>query len=236
MNPKLSVILPCYNVPNLLENLLEVIEEVSGITEEYEIIIIDDGNEEFLHITQNDYVKVITHEVNKGKGEALISGFKEARGEVVAFIDADLQISPKLLKPYYNIIKGGRNPDILIGSKRHCNSEVEYPFIRRMMSYTYQTMNKTMFGLNILDTQVGLKMFKKEVLDDILRLLTIKRFAIDLEILVAANERGFKILEAPVKINESFASTIDINSVRQMIQDTFCIWYRKKIKKAYSTI
>jgi len=233
MNKKLSVILPCYNVPGLLENLLEVIKEVSDITSQYEIILVNDGSFTFPDIAQNDYIKVITHETNKGKGESLIKGFKQARGDIVSFIDADLQIPAALLKPYYEIITGSRSPDVLIGSKRHYNSRVEYPFTRRLMSYTYQRMNNIMFGLNVLDTQVGLKMFKKKVISEITPRLTVKRFAIDLEFLVAASENNFSILEAPVQINESFSSTVNVKAVTKMIQDTFGIWYRKKINGAY---
>lgn len=233
MNYKLSVILPCYNVPNLLNNTLTLIKEVSNITKDYELILVDDGNPTFPHIVQNDYIKVITHETNKGKGEALVSGFKKARGDIVAFIDADLQIPATLLKPYYEIMTGARNPDILIGNKRHYNSQVEYPFSRRLMSYTYQTMNRLMFGLTVQDTQVGLKMFKKEVVKDILPSLSVKRFAIDLEMLVSASEKGYNILEAPVQINEAFSSTVNPKAIKQTIQDTFGIWYRKKFKKTY---
>ncbi len=233
MNPKLSVLLPCYHVPNLLENLLQVIEAVKDITDQYEIILIDDGNSSFPYISQNDYIKVITFPQNKGKGEALVAGFREARGEVVAFLDSDLQIPATLLKPYYEIITGPRSPKILIGSKRHKNSSVEYPFMRRVMSVTYQKMIKMMFGLEVLDSQVGLKMFKKEALEDIIPFLTVKRFAIDLEILVVAHRRGHTILEAPVTIHETFNSTVNAGAVRRMILDTFGIWWRKKFKRCY---
>jgi len=233
MNPKLSVIVPSYNTPNILENIFILIKEVSAITNDYEIILVDDGSNEFPYIAQNDYVKVITHKTNKGKGESLMSGFKEASGDIIAFIDADLQIPSKLLNPYYEIITGPRNPSILIGSKRHYNSKVDYPFSRRIMSWAYQTMNRFLFGLKIQDSQVGIKMFRGEVIKDILPCLSVKRFAIDLEILVAANERGYSILEAPAQINESFNSTINTMAVARIIQDTFCIWLRKKFKHKY---
>ncbi len=233
MAPKLSIIVPSYNTPNLLENILTLIKEVSDITPSYEIILVDDGSDKFPYFTPSDYIKTITHKTNRGKGEALCSGFKAAKGEIIAFIDADLQIPATLLKPYYNIITGPRSPDILIGSKRHYNSQVDYPFLRRAMSCIYQEMNKILFGLEIQDTQVGLKMFKKKVINEILPSLTVKRFAIDLEFLVAASEKGFTILEAPVQINESFSSTVNLKAVRQMIQDTLGIWYRKKVKHKY---
>ena len=80
-------------------------------------------------------------------------------------------------------------------------------------------MNRFLFGLKIQDSQVGIKMFKKEVIQSILPSLTVKRFAIDLEILVAANEQGFTILEAPVQINESFSSTVNAKAIKQIIQE-----------------
>lgn len=236
MNPKLSVIVPAYNTPNILENILTLVKEVSNITHDYEIILVNDGSDDFPILMQSNYIKVITHEINKGKGEALVSGFREAKGDTVAFLDADLQIPATLLNPYYKIITGARNPDVLIGSKRHFNSKVEYPTSRRIMSWIYQSLNRAMFGLTVQDTQVGIKMFKKEVVNDILPNLSVKKFAIDLEILVAANERGYKTLEAPVKINESFSSTVNIKAVTQTIQDTIFIWYRKKFKNKYKGV
>ncbi len=233
MEPKLSVIVPCYNVPNIHESISEILNKVMSITGYFEIIFIDDGNQYFPILAESDYIKVIHHNTNKGKGEAITAGFRAARGEVICFIDADLQIPPTLIKPYYEIMSGSRAPAVLIGSKRHFNSKVNYPFTRRLMSFGYQTMNRIMFGLTVLDTQVGIKMFTREVIKDILPLLTVKRFAIDLEILVAANERGYNILEAPVTINETFSSTVNVKAVRRMIQDTFCIWYRKKFKHNY---
>lgn len=225
--------MPCYHVPNLLNNFLEVLGVVSDITDDYEIILIDDGNETFPYFTQSEYVKVITHKTNKGKGEALVSGFKAARGEIIAFLDADLQIPAQLLKSYYEIITGNRSPGILIGSKRHYNSQVEYPFLRRVMSVTYQKMIKILFGMEILDSQVGLKLFKKKAIQDILPSLTVKRFAIDLEMLVVAHQRGYDIVEAPVKINETFGSTVNAKAVGRMILDTLGVWYRNKFKHNY---
>lgn len=228
---KLSVILPSYNTPNLLENLLEIIKEVSNITKDYEIILVDDGSDDFLYVTRNNYVRVITHSINRGKGEALISGFKAAQGEIVCFIDADLQIPATFLKPYYEIMMGSRNPDILIGSKRHSDSKVDYPFIRRLYSFGFQTINKYLFGLKVLDTQSGLKFFRKDVIKEILPKLKVKGFAIDLEILVLAQRKGYKILEGPIEIKESFNSTVRIKAILYMFRDIINIWVRGKFKR-----
>lgn len=233
MKKDLSVILPCYNVPNLVDNLIEVIEVVKNITNNYEIIIIDDGNDIFPSIKQSNNIKIITHNTNKGKGESIMVGFRVAKGEIIAFIDADLQIPATLISSYYKIMKGGRSPNILIGSKRHHNSRIEYPFLRRFYSFGFQTLKKYMFNLKILNSQAGIKFFRKKILKDILPSLSIKRFAIDLEILVSANIKGYKIIEAPVIVKEKFKSTINLKAVLFMLLDTFAIFYRAKFKKQY---
>lgn len=227
---ELSIIFPCYNVLNLVDNLIEVIEVVRNITNKFEIILINDGNKKFPRIIQSDYIKVITHKINKGKGEALISGFKEACGEIICFIDADLQIPSITLKSYYKIMRGNRNPDVVIGSKRHYNSQVDYSFIRRFYSFGFQNINRILFGLKILDTQCGVKMFKRKVIEDILPFLKTKGFAIDIEILILSQIKGYKILEAPVTIRKSFDSTIKITDIVKMFYNVLDIWGRKKIK------
>ena len=177
---------------------------------------------------QNEYIKVITNNKNMGKGYSLIKAFKKAQGEIICFIDSDLQIPALTLRGYYKIMRGSRYPDILIGSKRHYNSKIDYPLLRRVYSFGFQTMNRLMFGLKLLDTQTGVKFFKKDVLKDILPELRINGFAIDLEILSLAQMKGYKILEAPVHINESFSSTINIKAVLKMLIDSIKIWWRFK--------
>lgn len=230
MNPKLSVILPCYNVPNLLNNLLEVIKVAKTITSSYEIIIVNDGSQNFPKIKQDEYIKVIINKKNMGKGYSLIKGFRKAQGEIICFIDADLQIPARLLKSYYKIMNGNRCPNILVGSKRHYNSIVNYSFIRRLMSFGLQTVNRLLFGFIILDTQCGIKMFTKKVVKDILFLLKIKGFAIDVEILSLSQIKGYKIIQAPVIVNKSFNSTVKIWSVGKVMWDILRIWSRRKFK------
>ena len=96
------------------------------------------------------------------------------------------------------------------------------------MSYTYQRMIKFLFGLEILDSQVGIKAFKKAVIKDLLPNLQEQRFALDIELLVCAFKKGYFILEAPVKIRQKFGSTINLGAVLRMIFDTLKIWFRLK--------
>ena len=123
-----------------------------------------------------------------------------------------------------------------IGSKRHPKSNVHYPLLRKILSKNYQIFVKTLFSLDITDTQVGLKAFRRKVLEEIFPHLIVKNFAFDLELLVVANKLGFtKIEEAPIKLNYNFTSTIKLNAIKQILQDTLAIFYRKNIIRYYET-
>src|SRR5205085_11878020 len=100
------------------------------------------------------------------------------------------------------------NADIIVGSKLHPVSKVNYPIYRTILSWGYRIFTSTLFGFRVRDTQVGLKFFKRKVVMDVLPRLVVKRFALDIEILAVAYSLGYKrIYEAPVKINFNLNST-----------------------------
>ena len=73
--------------------------------------------------------------------------------------------------------------DIIVGSKRHQASLVNYPFLRKGMSFGYQMLVRILFGLKIRDSQLGMKIFRRDVLNKILPKLVVKGYAFDIEIL-----------------------------------------------------
>ena len=156
--------------------------------------------------------------------------------KVDLFLDAGLEITPKSLVMGLQHLDW-YNADIVIGSKRHPVSQLKYPLMRRIFSLVYQVMVRILFGLNVKDTQVGVKIFKRKVLERILPRLLVKRYAMDIEMLAVSNYLGFnKIYESPVEINYKFddlthASTID--SVGRMVWDTVAVFYRLKILHYY---
>jgi hypothetical protein len=123
--------------------------------------------------------------------------------------------------------------DIIVGSKRHPASKVEYPWQRKILSFGYQTLVWLLFDLKVKDTQVGMKFYRREVLEKVLPRLLVKAFAFDVEILAVSNYLGYKrIYEAPVEIELDFGGTSTLtshkfmNTLFLMLKDTMAVFYR----------
>ena len=104
-----------------------------------------------------------------------------------------------------------------------------------MYSFGYQLLTRILFGLQVKDTQPGMKIFKKEVLECIMPRLLIKRWAFDVEMLaVVANYCGYrKIFEAPIELEHQFNSSVNSKVVFNMLWDTCAVFYRMYILKYY---
>lgn len=204
--PELSIIVPVFNeAENIVANLDLLISEVESSFKSFEIIVVSDGSSDGTNIKVYGYnhpnLKLKSLEQNKGKGHAVRSGFKEANGAFICFIDGGMELHPKELKIFLGLIKLYQ-ADIIIGSKRHPQSEIYYPWYRKLLSFVFQILVRILFKINVTDSQVGLKMFRREVIRSILPYLKIDRYGFDLEILCLASALGYtKILEAPIKLD-----------------------------------
>ncbi len=234
---EISVVLPSYNTEDLAKNVSEVRNELGKITKDYEVVIVNDGstknwNKELRKLLdkKDSKVKILSYDINRGKGHALKRGGMMAKGDKIVFLDADLDIHPKQIKLYLNELDKNK---IIVGSKRHPKSKLVYPITRRFMSSVYQLINSILFNLNVKDTQVGIKAFDAKALKKILPKLAIKRYAFDLELLVVANNEGYNIKEAPVEIEYRFGSMVRLKSIIDMLWETAAIFYRLKILKHY---
>jgi len=236
----LTVVVPYYNPGKLLvptiERLLSVLD-ASGAT--YEVIAVSDGATDGSDRELDEALPgrpqltnvVLSH--NQGKGAALRVGLAKGRGRYLGFIDADGDLDPILLDSFQTMVRL-YSPDIILGSKRHPLSEVEYPFLRRVYSWGYQQVVRIGFRLNIRDTQTGIKLVRRDVLSAVLPRMVEKRFAFDLELFVIARRLGYKrFLEAPIRLRHQFTSTVSWRSVYRSLLDTMAIWYRLRILHFY---
>ena len=162
----LSIVVPAYNEgEHIYDNLMTIDEALKAFTSDYEIIAVNDGSRDNTGAeirraaADNSNIKDFGYDDNRGKGGAVTWGAVNSKGDVVGFIDADLDLSPAFLGTYYaSMIAEGA--DIVIGSKMHKDSKLEYPFARKVFSFCYYVMLKVLFGLKCHDTQTGIKLYK----------------------------------------------------------------------------
>jgi len=230
---QISVILPAYNEGAVIAG--SVRETAQALADkDYEIVIVDDGSADDTAAqadqaaAENARVKVVRYSPNRGKGYALKQGFANTTGELVAFLDADADLHPRQLLTLWDVMERER-ADVVIDSKRHRDSKLNYPLVRRVISWGYFSMAHFLFGLPVHDTQTGIKLFRREVLEQVLPKVQIEGFAFDLELLVAIHLYGYSIAEAPVVINFVREETRPLPILRASLEvavDTLRVFYR----------
>jgi len=243
----LSVIVPAYKAEKTIEkSLLRVKEVLDQIRYPYEVICVIDGRvdksfEKAKRIALKfpKKIQVTGYKRNMGKGHAVRYGMAKAKGDIVAFIDVGLDINPNALSMLLEHFEW-YSADIIIGSKRHPASKVNYPWQRRVLSLCFQLLVRILFGLNVRDTQMGIKFFKREVLEKVMPRLLVKAWAFDVEMLAVSNYLGFRrIFEAPVIYKNQFGgisvltSKGFITNVWGMLKDTLAVFYRLRILHYY---
>lgn len=237
--PKLSVVLPVFNEPHIDHTLFQLKKELDQSYPNYEIICVNDGSHDktlkILNQCRFKKVKILSYPMNVGKGFALCFGFAKSTGKLVAFYDADLEIDPKHIRMFADLMDITK-ADMVVGSKRHPLSRVHYSSVRRLYSRLYQLLVRLLFGLKISDTQVGLKLFRRQVLAKVVPKLVVKTWAFDLEILVVASLYGFNhIVEAPIKLQgRKYGSKIGWAAIRHILIETAAVFYRRYILRYYS--
>ena len=229
--PELSVIMPAFNEgQHIRANILRVCESLSGMS--YEIIVVDDGSSDNTFAESQSAadagkpVRVVKNETNRGKGASLFHGFEFASGQFVAFLDSDLEIAPENLLTLIKVMRE-TDADVVAGVKDLQANQ--FPLMRRLMSHGYRLMVSALFGLSITDTQTGIKLFRREVLTDAIPRVSARRFAFDIELLVAASRFGYRIVERPVEISyhrHGGLGRVNLAQLFNMTFDTLAIFYR----------
>lgn len=237
-----SIIVPCYNEGEHIYDNLSVISETlkeTGVS--YEILAVNDGSKdntwEEIKRAESfiDGVRDCGYEKNRGKGGAILHGIECSTGDIVGFIDADLELPASLLPGF--ISKMNEGCDVVIGSKMHQESQVHYPALRKFVSWGYYIMLKILFGLKCKDTQTGIKLYKGDLIRAIGKVQQINSYAFDIEQLALANSKKAKIAEMPVEVHytrEGSFSRISLGTIIGMFFDTIKIWWDLRIRKKYS--
>lgn len=238
----LSVIVPAYKqAPTIRQDIYSIYDTLEQIRYDYELIVVVDGQESDSTLSELKKInikklRILSYQHNHGKGFALRFGMAKSIGDYIAFIDAGMEIDPNGLSMILEHMEWYQ-ADAIVGSKRHPASIVKYPIERKIISNLAYLFSKIFLGLNLRDTQAGLKIFRRPVLEKVLPRLLVKKYAIDLEILSVANYLGYKkIYEAPIKLSYDFTSLTHANTLMIIFRsflDALAIFYRLKILHFY---
>ena len=239
-SPALSVIMPAYNEGERIHaNLREVEKRLAAQKLDFEIVVVDDGSADNTfaecrrRAKQSKRVRAVRLKQNAGKGQALRRGFAVSRGELVAFLDADLDLPPQQLGDYIRRMER-YDAELVIGAKMHPESKLVYPLHRRLVSRVYFFLVMLLFALPLRDTQTGIKLFRRRVLERVFPAMMVKRYAFDLELLVLANYLGYRIIQAPVQlVSRRPMGRIKWRDYYVTGNDTLAVFYRLRIKRYY---
>ncbi|TGK01247.1 glycosyltransferase family 2 protein [Leptospira langatensis] len=168
---KLSIVIPCYNEKHTIKNILETVKKVPY--KDKEIILVDDfstdGTRELLQTAP--FRKLVDqlhfHEVNQGKGAALRTGFKAAKGDIVIVQDADLEYDPFEIPDVIDPIHKGK-ADVVFGSRFMGGRahRVVY-FWHRLGNLFLTTLSNMLTNINLTDMETCYKAFRREVIQGI---------------------------------------------------------------------
>lgn len=225
-----SVVVPAFQESGRVEQSLHLlVTEMEALAAPFEIIVVSDGSTDGTELEAARTagpITVVHYGQNRGKGYALRRGLADSRGGRVVFIDADMDLHPNRIGPLLALLDAGA--DVAIGSKRHPESRVHYPWPRRLQSAVYQWLVRRLFGLKVTDTQTGLKTFRGPLVREVAAPLTTEGFAFDLELLVELNARGAVIVEGPVQLDYAFQSTTGVRAVRDTLWETLRLWHQRR--------
>ncbi len=190
--PKLCVLIPAYNAQDTIASVLEKVQSLG-----LDILVVDDGStDETKKVVLKYGIRLLEHSKNLGKGVALRTGFQEAiEGgyELVITLDADGQHDPMeiptLLRVYQRV-----KPDLLIASR--FGEFDKMPLLRRFWNRLGARAVSRLCHSDITDSQSGFRLIRTEVLKAVH--LTTTGFEMELELLIKACKKGFRVLSFPI--------------------------------------
>lgn len=199
----ISVIVPFLNEPNLDLVVEEIKKAIPGC-------------------------EILTIYGDKGKGCALKEGSLRAQGDYIAWLDADLQISPSRINSFLKVMDI-YDAEAVIGNKRNDYSVISYSLFRHIISNTYNLLIRVLFGISLKDTQCGIKLFRADTLKSILPKTESNGFGFDLEVLCLLRDNKHIIMDSPVVVNQrvGIGSAIASN-IWHTFRETMVVWNKHR--------
>ena len=231
--PSISAMFPCYNDADTIGGLVDdVYKALEPLTEHLEVIVVNDGSRDNSRdvldalAAERPWLRPIHHEVNRGYGGALITGFTAARNDWIFYTDGDAQYDASeaaLLVPLAT-----EAVDIVQGYKLGRGDS----WYRKVIGRCYHHTVKLLFRLPIRDTDCDFRLFRRQLVVD--RPLTSTSGVICVEMMRSFTERGARFVETPVHHYERpsgrsqfFRLPAIARSARQLLQ----LWWRMIVRR-----
>jgi glycosyltransferase involved in cell wall biosynthesis len=200
--PYLSLVIPAYNEQENVEALLGRVGAALAQTgRAFEVVIVDDGSTDQTPrllgeaMLKHDWLRVLRLVGNHGQSAAFDAGFKAARGQVIATIDADLQNDPEEIPRLLPLLEGY---DMIAGWRQKRNDT----WVRRMQSKIANKIRNWISQESIIDSACSLKLYRRHCVDGLQLYKGMHRFMPTL-----VKMRGYTVREEPVKHSQRFAGT-----------------------------
>lgn len=230
----ISLVIPAYNEASIIESTVKsALEYLSGEFSQYELIIANDGSTDgtgdMVRSIDDSHLRIVEHFPNRGKGSAVREGALAARGQIVAYTDADLAYGLQVIGQMADKLEQSGSAAV-IGSRRlHPDGYAEYPPLRLIASRCFGLVTGAIAGFGY-DTQCGIKLFRGDVSREIFSRCTSDGFAFDFEVMMLCDALGGNRVEQfPVSIVNFRDSKVNVASDSiKMLRDVFRIKMRVK--------
>jgi dolichyl-phosphate beta-glucosyltransferase len=223
----LSIVIPAYNESaRILPTLGRIDEYCRNHFGRFEIIAVNDGsadNTQDIITTEKNRIASLRYEgyeKNRGKGYAIKHGVSASVGDIILVSDADLSTPIEEIEKL--LVEYERGYDVVIGSRalRRSDIAVRQPWWRELMGKTFNVFVRLLFSMDYKDTQCGFKLFRGKAARKIFSIVSIDRFAYDVEIIYLARKAGLGIKEVPIRWLNSPASKVNpVKDSLQMLKD-----------------
>jgi glycosyltransferase involved in cell wall biosynthesis len=224
-----SIILPCYNEAGHLENSVKLLlEESKKFSFDFEFIFVEDkstdNTRELLKQLEQELKnsQFVYHNMNKGRGAAVKSGFAVAKGDLIGFIDIDLEVSPRYIPQFIDALS---DHDVAIANRKYYSDSVMRALVRDTLSNYYNNLNKKILKHSYSDTEAGYKFFRRESVTEFFAAPSNDHWFWDTEFVMYCFNKKLKVIEIEVEFLRDNTKKSTVNIVLDSIH------YMKELRK-----
>lgn len=229
-----SLVLPCFNEEPVFAGSVQfILSTLQSSTYSFEIIFVDDGSTDrtralITRVCQKNHsCRFIFHPQNKGRGAAVTTGILVAKGDVVGYIDIDLEVSPVYIPDIVSLIKSGK-ADVVVGKRVYRTSIGS--IVREVLSVGYRNLARVCIRTGGVDTESGYKFFNRKKFLPVVQTIKDQRWFWDTESVVRSRHAGLHVVEVPVLFIRRFDKVSSVHIIRDTMEYFGNIWrFRKEL-------